>query len=132
MRTIAELIGQVVSPTDREHREGREDVLHKVIPLGGKTARSATYEVEAFNYLFLHKGKLGIESISKFVNMLVDGQMVLRDGRRLLVEVKLRMNWLKACQAGWQFRQFLNRFNKHEGTNPVTGGIVFFEEFSGL
>jgi hypothetical protein len=39
------------------------------------------------------------------------------------------MNWLKACQAGWQFGELLRR--PEVANYNVVGGIVFFEEFSG-
>jgi hypothetical protein len=69
--------------------------------------------------------------VSRFKNRLVDGQIVLADGRRLVIELKLRMNWLKACQSEWQFRHFLKRFDGGGPAIPVHGAIVFFEEFSG-
>jgi hypothetical protein len=47
-----------------------------------------------------------------------------------VIEVKLRMNWLKACQSEHQFRQFL-KSTKEAKTNLVDGAIVFFEDFSG-
>jgi hypothetical protein len=45
------------------------------------------------------------------------------------VEIKYRMNWLKAGQAEWEFRRFIKRINRRPF--PVDGGIVFFEQFSG-
>jgi hypothetical protein len=39
------------------------------------------------------------------------------------------MNWEKACQAEWQLRHFLKRSEAKD--NPVSSGLVFFEEFSG-
>src|SRR5262245_49802810 len=57
-------------------------------------------------------------------------KLTLSDGRRLAVEVKLRMNWLKACQAEWEFRHFLKRTEEAKN-NPVHGAIVIFQEFSG-
>ena len=39
----------------------------------------------------------------------------------------MRMNWLKACQSEYQFRQFLKRTKEAE----TNGAIVFFEDFSG-
>lgn len=40
------------------------------------------------------------------------------------------MGWLKACQAGWQIRAFLQRREAKERP-PISGGLVFFEEFTG-
>ena len=61
-------------------------------------------------------------------NLLVDGEIVLSDGRLFVIEVKLRMNWAKACQSNWQIRQFLQMNGK---PTSADGAIVFFEEFSG-
>ena len=55
------------------------------------------------------------------------GELVLVDGTSVPIEIKLRMNWLKACQANWQFARFLGQTHK-----PIcNAGIVFFQEFSG-
>jgi hypothetical protein len=62
--------------------------------------------------------------------LVVDGAIELVDGTRLAIEVKMRMNWTKACQAEWQFKQFLNQTNEAR-VHPVSGTIVFFEEFKG-
>jgi hypothetical protein len=131
MNTISELTNRAITPTNHSRREGQEQILSCPIPLGNKTARHATYEIEAFNFLWDHKDELGIQSVTRFTNLLVDGQILLTDGSRLVIEIKLRMNWLKACQSEWQFRHFLKRFKKDEDTNLVHGSIVFFEEFTG-
>jgi hypothetical protein len=89
----------------------------------------SSYEVEVFTYLLLNRDALGIKEVMKFSNLLVDGAVDLVDGRRLIFEIKYRMNWAKASQAEYQFRNFQRR---HLGVaGPVHGGLVFFEEFSG-
>jgi hypothetical protein len=106
----------------------------KMEPLSGRIhvkseKPHAKYEVEVFNFLFDNREALGIKSVVKFKALLLDGAVELSDGKRLAIEIKFRMNWLKACQAGWQFRNFLRRHKAIAG--PVDGGLVFFEEFSG-
>jgi hypothetical protein len=130
MKTISELTGRPIKPPRPDRSEEKVTILSSPIPRGNKTARHAVYEVEVFNFLLRNRGVLGIESVMKFTNLRVDGEIVLSGGKRLVIEVKLRMNWLKACQSVWQFRQFL-KMTKEAMTNPVDGAIVFFEEFSG-
>src|SRR5205085_11746297 len=74
-------------------------------------------------------GQEDVKAVTRFKNLRVDGALVLSNDRRLAVEIKLRMNWEKACQAEYEFRQFLKL--PEAKTDPVIGGIVFFEEFSG-
>ena len=82
-----------------------------------------------FNFLLRNKDALGIQSVLRFKNLAVDGESILTNGRRLVIEAKYRMNWLKACQAEWEFRRFLTKPEAKD--NPVDGALVFFEEFSG-
>jgi hypothetical protein len=119
----------MVKPTNTARREAKPELLTARLELGHRTARHAVYEVEVFNFLFDNKAELGIKSVIKFTNLVLDGQVVLTTGARLGVEVKLRMNWLKQCQSEWEFRHFLT--TPEASTNPVDGAIVFFEEFSG-
>jgi len=55
----------------------------------------------SFNFLLANKVSLGIKAVLKFTALLLDGAVELVDGRRLAVEIKYRMNWEKACVAGW-------------------------------
>jgi hypothetical protein len=84
--------------------------------------------MDVFNFLFENRGALGIENVLVFKNLLLDGAIVLTNGHRLGLEIKLRMNWEKACQAEWEFRNFLKR--PEAKNNSIAGGIVVFEEFS--
>jgi hypothetical protein len=68
-------------------------------------------------------------TIFQFANLRVDGAIVLVDGRRLAIEIKFRMNWQKALEAGYELRRFL--LSDEAKMNPVSGAIVFFEEFQG-
>ena len=49
------------------------------------------FESDVFKVLLTNKEVLGIRSINKFKNLLVDGGVELMDGKRRAVEVKLRM-----------------------------------------
>jgi hypothetical protein len=87
------------------------------------------YEARVFNFLVENAGQLGISSVILFENQLMDGAVELEDGTRVAFEIKFRMNWLKACQAEWQFRTFLRR--TQAPARPVESGVVFFDKFSG-
>jgi len=87
------------------------------------------YEADVFNYLFANRAELGIASVLRFSGLLADGAIDLTSGDRIVVEIKYKMNWLKACQAEWQFRRCL--LTVEGQATPITGGLVFFEQFSG-
>jgi hypothetical protein len=128
MPTLGELIGQCVTPEVFARREPSVTSLTAPRMLTAGAKRFAEYEAEVFNFLLDNKAVLGVEAVLAFKNLLVDGAAVLANGRRFAIEIKLRMNWEKACQAEWEFRHFL--LKKEEARrNPVNGGIVFFEEF---
>jgi hypothetical protein len=129
MTTITELTNRVISPTRRPQREPKREVLTERIRPGSRIARSSTYEIEVFNHFWGCREDLSIRQIVRFRNRLLEGEITLSDGRRLLLEIKLRMGWLKACQAEYQVRSYLRRYNADN--KPVDGAIVVFEEFSG-
>jgi hypothetical protein len=128
--TIAELIKLPITPEEHDRREESVTVVSSPLtcPDGAKPHRK--YECQVLNYLFQHRDVLGIQTVFRFQNLLVDGAVLLMDGTRLAVEIKLRMNWTKACQAGWEFQQFLKRTGEAKA-HQVSGAIVFFEEFQG-
>src|SRR5262245_8651377 len=128
MRTIAEIIGRSIVPPPHARREQMEIPVDAEFPIKGRIARHAAYEVEVFNHLYSNRTALDIHSVTRFRNRLVDGLIVLSDGPRLVVELKLRMNWGRACQAEWQFHHFLERFDTPDKADPIQGAIVFFEE----
>jgi hypothetical protein len=128
MKTLSELISR--RPTAEEKRRNKGEMERLASPIVPNSPKLfAVFECDVFNFLLKNKQKLGITSIFKYQNFLVDGAVELLDGRMLTLEVKYRMNWLKACQAEWQFRTFLKR---HKATvGRVDGGLVIFKEFSG-
>jgi hypothetical protein len=130
MTPISSFIGRAITPTDKKRKAAETTELTSSILPGNRIAAPFTYEDEVFRFLFANSAALGIQSVVMFKNLVVDGQIVLLDGRRFVIEIKLRMNWLKACQANYQFRSFLGTTNEAK-LRPVDGAIVFFKGFSG-
>src|SRR5262245_32651121 len=128
MTTLSQLVGRAINPEAKNRI--RPTVVTLDIPIQPNTKTPhGQYEADVFNYLLANKAPLGIKAVMKFTALLLDGAVELADGRRFTVEVKFRMNWEKACQAEWQFRNFVKRTD----VTPFSldGGIVIFEEFSG-
>jgi hypothetical protein len=127
--TLANLICLEIKPEDKKRRKERVKALSSslVAPAGATPAR--IYECEVFNFLLDRRDALGLQTVFKFENLRVDGAVLLVDGRRLAVEIKYRMNWKKALEAGYEFRRFL--LSSEAQANPVAGAIVFFEQFEG-
>jgi hypothetical protein len=126
MATLSELISRHITPEAKGDHKPSVQILSA--PIDAKSEKPQDqYEAKVFNFLLAkpNKEELGIKQVRKFTALLVDGAVELM----LAVEIKLCMNWLKACQAEWQFRGFLKRIDRRPF--PVDGGIVFFEEFSG-
>jgi hypothetical protein len=129
MTTIAELIVLNNVPEEKRRRKEMVRQVTSTVECAEGASASRKYECEVLNFLFRSKHALGIQAIFQFANLRVDGAIVLVDGRRLVIEIKLRMNWKKALEAGYEFRRFLL---SHEAkANPVTGAIVFFDQFEG-
>lgn len=127
MRTIFELTNQPICvKLHTPHKPQKQKVCS--LFRSKKSHRPAGYEDEVFNFLLKNKKALGIRRIFRFKNLSVDGEIELSDGKILAIEIKLCMNWLKACQSGWQFSRFL-KYDEAR-TNPVNGAIVFFEKFT--
>lgn len=129
LRTIAELISLPVSPEERNRRKPVVTPLDAPLCLPDTAKLPRKFECEVFNFLLANKAALGVETVFRFKNLFVDGAIRLTDGRRLAVEVKLRMNWTKALQAESEFRRFL--LTPEAKANPVSGVVVFFEAFQG-
>lgn len=130
MATIAELIKLPITPEEHDRREEIVTVVTSPLICPEEAKPPRKYECHVLNYLFEHKDVLGIQTVFRFQNLLVDGAVLLVDGTRLAVEIKLRMNWTKACQAGWEFQHFLKGTGEAKA-HQVSGAIVFFEEFEG-
>lgn len=129
MKTISELIGQNITPTGRNRAQERVKVLSDRLSVKSGAKKHAIFETEVFNYFFDNRDALKIESVIRFANLSVDGQIVLSDRTRFVVEVKKGMNWDQAIKAQWEFRGFLLRTDEARN-NPVNGAIVIFDEFT--
>jgi hypothetical protein len=133
MTTIADLLGHRIEPESFARGEPEIVVLSSPIVTNPCGDRPYVYEAEVFNFL-LGRADLerneprGVKSVLRFKNLRVDGAVILATGQRLAVEIKLRMNWETASKAVHQFRRFL--MTREAKSNPVVGGVVFFEEFS--
>jgi hypothetical protein len=130
MNPISNLVGRRITPTDKHRKAETITLLACPTITSNKRAKPYSYEDEVFAFLCDHKMQLGIQTIMRFQSLVVDGAILLLDGRRFAIEIKYRMNWLKACQCNWQFRKFLQSTDEAQ-KNPVHGAIVFFNEFSG-
>jgi hypothetical protein len=126
MLTIPDILNQQPEPKDVSHPAAKtQEVLST--PLKQQTTAHYAYEDEVFAFLCNNRSLLGIDRVYRFKNQSMDGELVLQDGAAVPIEIKFRMNWLKACQANWQFARFL----KLTGRTSCKTGIVFFEEYSG-
>ncbi len=127
MNTIIELVGRSIEPEVNNHPNAQKEEINSLLPIKNIRA-DLKYEHQVFNFLYSNRDRLGIQKVFQFNNLLIDGEIKLIDGRLFAIEIKLRMNWLKACQAGWQLSRFLT--SDEALTNRIDGGIVFFEDFS--
>jgi hypothetical protein len=128
MATLSDLIGRASAPETKNRNTPTIDTLPPHIQPATEKPHDL-YEAKALNFLWDNRNQFGIKAVMRFSALLVDGAVELTDGRRLTVEVKFRMNWEKACQAEWQFRNFMRRTDVRPF--PVDGGLVIFEQFSG-
>jgi hypothetical protein len=130
MKTLAEIIARQIEPIRKNRKKGEENVLGRTLTLNPAAKLPAQYEVRCFNFLVNNKVDLGISTVKRFKNRLVDGEILLSDQRLFVLEIKFRMGWLKECQAEWQFRQFLKRIGE-QNAKRYHGAVVMFESFSG-
>ena len=127
-RTLSDLITRRIDPEAFARRQASAEALVASARPKGPDGPTA-YESEVLDFLLKNKARLGIQDVTRFKNRLVDGELVLSDGARLPIEIKRRMNWMKACQAEWPIRHFLRVANE-EKPQPRRGGIVVFEKVS--
>ncbi|MSQ96763.1 MAG: hypothetical protein EXR98_19715 [Gemmataceae bacterium] len=128
MPTLSELLSRKIAPEAIDpHCPSVVTLSAPILPRTNKA--DGQYEAEVFNLLLANKVSLGIKTVMMFTALRVDGAVELIDGRRLIVEVKFRMNWEQACKAEWEFRTFMKRTDVRPF--PVDGGLVVFDEFSG-
>jgi hypothetical protein len=90
-KTIADIIETVMRPSPIQHHVGAMEEYGSNVT--GRTTAPDQFARQVF----------------EAANLLVDGGIELTDSRFIAIEVKYRMNWLKACQAGWRFGELLRR-----------------------
>ena len=128
MAMIADILATNPRPDDRKRRKPDWKEITEPLPTAGKRPDMA-YESAVFNHLLANKDSLGIRRIHQLKNQRMDGELELVDGRLVAIEIKYRMNWLKACQSNSQLRSFLKMNEKR--TPKTAAAIVFFEKFTG-
>jgi hypothetical protein len=129
MEPFAELIAHEIDPEPARVNEPAAHLLTSPLPTNGTERPPRTFEISVFNALLAQRATLGVTDVWRCRNVRIDGLLDLADGRRLALEIKYRMNWEKACQAGAQFSWYRKRRERSE--KPLSGALVFFEEFSG-
>lgn len=97
--------------------------------LNEKKDKALDYERTVFNFLLDNKKPLGIDKVYKAENCRADGLIELSNRKQIAIEIKMNMNWNKACVAVTQFRSFLKMVKKKE--IMLDWAIVFFDDFSG-
>lgn len=103
MLNIVALVDRKASFEPRPTRRPALREIDTVPQLSSLMLGPARFERRVFQFLVNGREALGIKTVLAATNLLIDGGLVLRDGRFVAIEMKYRMNWLKACQAGWQF-----------------------------
>src|SRR5437660_5727243 len=95
--TIPEILSLNPRPEDFNHRS--PDMVEVVRAFQKqRKSRSLAYEDEVFNFLYKNRDALRIERLYRSKNLRMDGKLELAGGVTVAIEIKLRMNWLKACQ----------------------------------
>jgi hypothetical protein len=112
-------------------RVNRPTTMLLTAPLVARSAATAAgaYETTVLNFLLAEREHLGISHLWRCRSSRVDALAELDDGRRIGIEIKYRMNWEKACQAGHQFTWYRERVQTKE--TALAAGVVVFERFSG-
>jgi hypothetical protein len=124
--TVANLIDRTIVPKERNAKRPETVVLLGPSDVAIRSTEPGRFEQAVLNFFVTQRKQLGLRTVSHFYNQLIDGELVLADGRRLALEVKYKMNWPRACQADWQIERFLVREREVE----YAAGLVVFSEFS--
>jgi len=148
MQKLQEIIGTIPSKIGvlRNKRQNRfkktdandVDYKHETEP--------ADFEFKTFKFLGKNHKEMGVKNAFRFQNVFIDGWIELENGDCYALEIKYRMDWMKACQAEWQFHQFFKLANDEKMKNDfhvlhkellsftdntkIKGCIVIFNDFS--
>jgi hypothetical protein len=106
MLTIAALVDRKRSFAPRPTRSPVLREIDTMPQLSALMTDPAIFERRVFQCLVKGGQVLRTKTVLAAESMSIDGGLVLRDGRFVAIEMKRRMNWLKTCQAGWQFEKF--------------------------
>ena len=130
MGLLRKIITAKPRPPGRSRRKPVTIPVTSIRTLAGtKKDAPARFERKVFRFLFANRKSLGIRTVLRFRNSLIDGALILASGRRVALEIKYRLNWAKACQTGWQFSRFLDTLGVKR--HSYRRGLVIFDDFSG-
>jgi hypothetical protein len=122
-KQIAEITG--TEPDDPEIQES----------VKGQVKRKNKFEKSVFYYLETHKKEHGIETVFPFQSMRVDGALLLSNGQAIVLEIKQRLAWLRACNARIELQTMRTnpkmwKLYVDKVSEKVDGGLIIFEQFS--
>ena len=130
---LEDLISRNITLTRSSNNQERVEI--KKLGQIQELKKTDQFEKDVFTFLFKNKSKLGIDKLFRIYNCRIDGALKLRDRSEfVLLEIKYRLNWFKACNARIEFQLFNNHFvNKLTfiDRNEIHSGLIIFEEFSG-
>ncbi len=126
-------LGEVLTQEERKNIFKKGALQPKIISVENTTKnKPLQFQRDVFRHLTSHKAELNINQVFAVKNSFIDGIIELENGKLILCECKLNLNWFKACNARTEFQMFLKkqilRELKIEGTPH--SAIIFFEEFS--
>jgi hypothetical protein len=128
VESLSDLIARKIAPEPARINAPATRPIDVPLPVKGTETAPRAFEIAVFNFFLAQRKPLGISELWHCRNVRIDGLLDLDDGHRVALEIKYRMNWEKACQAGSQF----SWYRKHQAKEkPLSSALVVFEEFSG-
>jgi len=124
---VKDIAGVIAAPFPVSPRKARKADFDARARRGASAP--ARFERQVIRYLRKHGHRHGIVDVKELRNVLVDGTVVLKTGRRLIIEIKYRMGWATACVADCQVDAFLRLPTGRR--RRASGALVIFEEFNG-
>jgi hypothetical protein len=117
---LSEYLNREVCPESFNNRKPKKiEVTDDIMNRSANTVPDK-FELETFQFLYQNRRELGIRKSYQLKNASIDGLIILDDSQSVAIEIKYRMNWLKACQTGWQLEKFL-RTDIGDEYNPKMG-----------
>ena len=96
---VDELLGQSFRP--EEYGRNEPKVTEVTGPSGKERAKKdkdLIYEDRVFDTLWQQKDDLDLTRVWRLQSSVIDGALETQAGKMVAIEVKYRMNWMKACQ----------------------------------